>query len=234
MTQNQSTINPDELSKFAQHAKQWWDKQGALKTLHDINPLRTQFITEQLDITDLNLLDVGCGGGILAEELAKNGAFVTGIDAETAAVQAAIEHAAASNLNINYQCTPIELFKGQPFDVITCMELLEHVSDPAMVIAHCARLLKPGGFLFLSTLSRTLKAYVQAILAAEYVLNLLPRQTHDYQKFIKPAELIKMSRVHGFNLINMSGMTYNPVLRTAVFSTNVQINYMVAFQKRLI
>jgi 2-polyprenyl-6-hydroxyphenyl methylase/3-demethylubiquinone-9 3-methyltransferase len=228
---NASTINAEEINKFAQHARQWWDTEGPLKTLHDINPTRLEFIAQQMNLADTHILDVGCGGGILCEAMAKSGAKVTGIDAEQEAIFAAQEHAAASNLAIEYLYTPIEAFKQERFDVITCMEMLEHVENPQMVLEHCKRLLKPKGILFLSTISRTLKAYAGAIVAAEYVLNLLPRQTHDYSKFIKPSELMRMARSYGFHLVDMQGINYNPVLRSSSLCSDVQINYLMALRR---
>ena len=223
-----STVNRDEINKFAQHANQWWDTEGPLKTLHDINGTRLAFILQHTPLRDLSVLDIGCGGGILCESMAKAGAVVTGIDAESEAIQTAQEHAKHHNLSIEYLCTPIEDYKGKRYDVITCMEMLEHVENPDMVLKHCKRLLKPKGMLFLSTINRTLKAYAGAIVVAEYVLNLLPRQTHDYSKFIKPSELVAMARPFHFNLIDMKGMNYNPISRTASLGEDVQVNYLLA------
>ncbi|MGC1181918.1 bifunctional 2-polyprenyl-6-hydroxyphenol methylase/3-demethylubiquinol 3-O-methyltransferase UbiG [Legionella sp.] len=228
---NKSTINTEEVNKFALYAKQWWDMDGPLKTLHDINGTRLNFITQHVQLTDLVVLDVGCGGGILCEAMAKSGAKVTGIDAENEAIQTAQAHAKQNDLAIDYFCTPVEAYKSKSYDVITCMELLEHVEHPEMVLKHCKRLLKPNGFLFLSTISRTMKAYASAIVAAEYVLNILPRQTHDYRKFIKPSELMAMARSFGFNLVDMKGMNYHPFLRIASLSSDVQVNYLLALQQ---
>lgn len=233
MINNKSTINTDEVNKFAQHATQWWDTEGPLKTLHDINATRLDFITQHTQLTDLAVLDIGCGGGILCEAMAKVGAKVTGIDAECDAIRVAQEHAANHHLTIEYFCTPVELYNSERYDVITCMEMLEHVENPAMVLEHCQRLLKPGGFLFLSTISRTLKAYASAIFVAEYVLNLLPRQTHDYSKFIKPSELVAMGRAFDFKLIEMKGMNYNPILRTASLSADTAVNYLLVMCRDL-
>ncbi|KTD60828.1 bifunctional 2-polyprenyl-6-hydroxyphenol methylase/3-demethylubiquinol 3-O-methyltransferase UbiG [Legionella shakespearei] len=223
-----STIDEQEVNKFAQHAAQWWDKQGPLKTLHDINDARLDFISSQGPLSGLKVLDVGCGGGILCEAMAKRGAEVTGIDAEGSAILVAREHALSSHLQIEYVNSPIEQYEHSGFDIITCMEMLEHVHHPELVLEHCRRLLKPGGFLFLSTISRTMKAYAGAIVLAEYVLNLLPRQTHDYDKFIKPSELVAMARAYDFNLVDMSGLHYNPVLRTASLNNDVSVNYLLA------
>lgn len=230
MKKNESTIDDQELHKFAQHANDWWDKEGPLKTLHDINGIRLEFISQHINLKGIRVLDVGCGGGILCEAMAKAGAEVTGIDAESEAIIIAQAHAEKNRLTIDYQCTPIEDYDSKGFDVVTCMEMLEHVQNPELVIEHCKRLLKPDGFLFLSTISRTIKAYAGAIIAAEYVLNILPKQTHDYRKFIKPSELMTMARAFDLNLIDMKGLNYNPILRTARLSDDVSVNYLLALQ----
>ena len=230
MSDTESTINQHELNKFAQHAQFWWDTEGPLKTLHDINGVRLDFIKQHIDLDDLSVLDVGCGGGILCEAMASSGAKVTGIDAESEAILVAQEHATKNHLSIEYLCTPLETYKGHRFDVITCMEMLEHVQNPELILKHCKRLLKPNGFLFVSTISRTLKAYASAIIAAEYLLNLLPRQTHDYNKFIKPSELVAMARAYDFGLVDMKGMDYNPFSRKASLGSDVKVNYLLALR----
>lgn len=230
MNNNASTVNLDELHKFAQHANLWWDTEGPLKTLHDINELRLDFIKRHIDLTNLKVLDVGCGGGILCESMAKSGAHVTGIDAECEAISVAQNHAHSLNLKIDYICNSIENYESERFDVITCMEMLEHVENPQLVFEHCRRLLKPEGLLFISTISRTIKAYSTAIVAAEYIFNLLPKQTHDYQKFIKPSELMGMARQHNFKLIDLKGMDYNPFLRKASLGSDVRVNYLMALK----
>lgn len=229
---NQSTINHEEVQKFAQHANQWWDKEGPLKTLHDINPLRLQFIQQHVSLDVCELLDVGCGGGILCEALAQAGARVTGIDAAAEAIAIAQTHAQTSNLSINYHCTPIEHFNESTYQVVTCMEMLEHIEHPEMVFEHSARLLKPHGVFFVSTISRTFKAYAEVILAAEYLLGLLPRQTHDYKKFIQPSELMRLARRYDFELIDLKGMSYNPITRGASLTADVTVNYLMALQKK--
>ncbi|CEG57115.1 bifunctional 2-polyprenyl-6-hydroxyphenol methylase/3-demethylubiquinol 3-O-methyltransferase UbiG [Legionella fallonii] len=226
----ESTIDAQEVSKFAQHAQEWWDTEGPLKTLHDINNTRLEFISSQINLKGATVLDVGCGGGILCEAMARAGAIVTGIDAEHDAIQVAQEHARENQLTIDYQCSPIEELESKKFNVITCMEMLEHVQNPALVIEHCKRLLKPKGILFLSTINRTMKAYASVVIAAEYILNLLPRQTHDYQKFIKPSELIAIARSFNLHLIDMKGMNYNPILRAASLSSDVSVNYLLALK----
>ena len=224
---NNTTIDAQEVSKFAEHANHWWDPQGPLKTLHDINPLRLEFIAKYVDWQDLHILDVGCGGGLLSEGMALRGAHVIGIDVESEALETARAHAIMSNLKIDYLCEPIELYSAPKFDAITCLEMLEHVADPNLVIQHCARQLKPGGYLFLSTLNRTPKAYVTAIVAAEYIFSLLPRQTHDYKKFIKPSELAAFVRAAGLEVVDLQGMFYNPLTRIASLWSDVAVNYLM-------
>jgi 2-polyprenyl-6-hydroxyphenyl methylase/3-demethylubiquinone-9 3-methyltransferase len=230
MTYIESTVDAQEVAKFSQHALHWWDKKGPLKTLHDINPTRLEFINKHCNLTDINVLDVGCGGGILSEAMAKQGAVVTGIDAEYEAIQAASIHAKKNQLIIDYNCTPIEEYEHTGFDVVTCMELLEHVQRPELILKHCKRLLKPNGLLFLSTISRTIKAYTTAIIAAEYVLGLLPKQTHDFKKFIKPSELASMARSFNLNLLELSGLNYNPLMCSASLVSDVSVNYLMVLQ----
>lgn len=226
----ETTIDPQEVKKFAQHATHWWDENGPLKTLHDINATRLELITQHTNLKDAQILDVGCGGGILCEGMAKAGALVTGIDAAGDAIEIAKEHAYKEDLSIDYCCTPIEDYEHSQFDVVTCMEMLEHVQNPELVLHHCKRLLKPNGFLFLSTISRTLKAYASAIIAAEYVLNLIPKQTHDYNKFIKPSELTSLARSLDLSLVDMRGLSYNPISRTASLNNDVSVNYLLVLQ----
>ena len=226
-----TTIDALEVAKFSQQATAWWNTEGPLKTLHDINPARIEFIQKFTTLTQQSVLDVGCGGGILSEGLAKRGAIVTGLDVEPEAIAAATAHAVAQKLNITYVCQPIEEYKKSSFDIVTCMEMLEHVTEPQLVINHCARLLASGGYLFLSTINRTMKAYVTAIIAAEYVLGLLPRQTHDFDKFIKVSELAAMTRVAGLEIVGMSGMGYNPCTRIASLQTSIDVNYLLACRK---
>lgn len=227
----ESTIDTLEVAKFAEHATEWWNTVGPLKTLHDINPARMEFVEKCSTLADLHVLDVGCGGGILSEAMALKGAIVTGIDVEPDAIAAAKAHAKDSQLQINYQCVPIELLDTNQFDLITCMEMLEHVPEPQLVIEHCARLLKPGGYLCLSTINRTIHAYAGVIIAAEYMLGLLPRQTHDYEKFIKPSELAAMVRSVGLETVSLSGMTYNPLTRVAALHDSINANYLLCCHK---
>ena len=227
-------VDPDEVNKFSAIGNRWWDLQGDFQTLHDINPLRMDVITKHLNLSDMKMLDVGCGGGILSEALAHQGAKVTGLDANPSTIQAAIKHAQHSDLPIQYHCQTIETHASPPtprlYDAITCMELLEHVPHPAAIIQSCSRLLKPGGWLFCSTLNRSLKSYFQAIIAAEYVLNLLPRGTHQYEKFIQPATLCSWARTHNLNLVELIGIGYNPLTGAYFPQQSVDVNYIATFQ----
>ncbi|MBP9722430.1 MAG: bifunctional 2-polyprenyl-6-hydroxyphenol methylase/3-demethylubiquinol 3-O-methyltransferase UbiG [Gammaproteobacteria bacterium] len=225
-----------EINKFDAVAPQWWDTNGPLKTLHQINPIRIKFILNNLDTTNLNnlnILDIGCGGGILSESLAALGANVTAIDLSTEAITVARLHAKSNNIsNIAYSVTSIEDFvQSNPslaatFDVITCMELLEHVPDPQAIIFNIKKLLKPNGFVFLSTLNRNPKSYLLSIIFAEYILNWLPRGTHEYNKFIKPSELSDFLRENNLKLNNLSGITYSLLEQKFVATTDIDVNYM--------
>lgn len=223
-----TSVDEIEINKFANLASSWWDKNGPLKTLHDINPVRLAYIQKIQSLSGMRVLDIGCGGGILAEAMAESAAEVCAIDAEEKAITIASQHALQSQININYQCTPVEEYQAEKFNVITCLEMLEHVRDPEIIISNAKRLLSPGGYLFLSTINRTLKAYLQVIVAAEYVLKLLPRQTHDFAKFIKPSELCSILRKHGFEIVDISGMAYNPLNRKAELCDSVDSNYLLA------
>jgi len=227
-------IHPQEIENFESLAQDWWIREGTFKTLHDINPLRLGFITQQVDLLDKTILDVGCGGGILTESLANHSAQVTGIDASKMAISAAQEHVAEHNKSIVYiETTVEEMAKKQPqqFDVVVCMELLEHVPDPLSVVQSCADLLKPRGHVFFSTLNRNLKSYLFAILGAEYVLKLLPRGLHHYDQFIRPAELASWMRQADLDLIKMSGISYNPFKQQYHLTDNVGVNYLVYGRK---
>jgi 2-polyprenyl-6-hydroxyphenyl methylase/3-demethylubiquinone-9 3-methyltransferase len=223
-----TTIDPIEIAKFAKLSKVWWDAEGPLKTLHDINPMRLAYIKKIVPNMKRRTLDVGCGGGILSESLAVEGAKVTGLDAEKTAIEVARDHAKRENLSIRYVCDSIETFKAKPFPIITCMEMLEHVHDPSLVIAHLARLLSDDGYVLLSTINRTVKAYASVVLAAEYVLGILPRQTHDFQKFIKPSELAQVVRDYGLEVVDVCGVRYHPFTRKAELVSSVDVNYMMA------
>ncbi|MBT4836853.1 MAG: bifunctional 2-polyprenyl-6-hydroxyphenol methylase/3-demethylubiquinol 3-O-methyltransferase UbiG [Methylococcales bacterium] len=226
-------IDPHEVSKFEELASRWWDPNSEFKPLHDINPLRLHYIESRANISGKKVLDVGCGGGILSEGMAKNGAKVTGIDAGAAPISVAKLHLLESNVEVDYSQITIEEYCQQheaEFDVITCLEMLEHVPDPASVIQSCKKLLKPGGDLFLSTINRNAKSYLFAIVGAEYLLKMLPKGTHDYEKFIRPSELAFWVREAGFVVSDISGMTYNPLTKLYKIDNNVDVNYLMHCQ----
>ncbi|MBP6116683.1 MAG: bifunctional 2-polyprenyl-6-hydroxyphenol methylase/3-demethylubiquinol 3-O-methyltransferase UbiG [Neisseriaceae bacterium] len=230
-------IDQSEIDKFSQLAHNWWDLNGDFKPLHEINPLRLGFISQHAALEGQSVLDVGCGGGILSEAMAKAGATVTGADMAKKSLQIAQLHALEGGLNIEYKCVSVEdLAVAMPaaFDVVTCMEMIEHVPDPASVIRACTELAKPGGWVFLSTLNRNLKSYVQAVIGAEYVLGLMPKGTHDYKKFIKPSEMVRMCRHVGLSLVDQSGLTYSPLTKRYKLVDDLSVNYMMAFRKPLI
>lgn len=218
-----------EVNKFSALASRWWDKSGPCAPLHVLNPCRLQFIQSNAAIANKNILDVGCGAGILTESLAENKAQATGIDASTSVIEAAQSHAAARKLDVTYKNITVEemlsTHTGQ-FDIVTCMELIEHVPDPSKLIADCAQLLKPGGKFFLSTINRTPRAYLLAILGAEYILNILPKQTHNYKKFIKPSELSEMLQSANLKLTALNGLEYKPFTKTACINSDVRVNYL--------
>ncbi len=229
-------VDFDEVDKFSALASRWWDKNSEFKPLHDINPLRLNYIKEQCggSLEGKKILDVGCGGGILAESLALEGAQVIGIDMGQAALEVAKLHLLESGLDIDYQKIPVEEFakhhKGE-FDLITCLEILEHVPDPSAIVKACAKLAKSNGSLFFSTLNRNLKSYLFAIIGAEYILKLLPQGTHDFDKFIQPAELDEWARAAQLQLKNMIGMIYNPLTKTYKLAPDVSVNYLSHYQK---
>ena len=230
------TLNADaqELARFSAISARWWDPEGPLRPLHDLNPVRLAFIAERQKLKGARVADIGCGGGILTEALARAGANAIGLDLSGEAIEAARAHALESALNIDYQLLAVEDFAAQyagSFDALTCMEMLEHVPDPISVLGACAQLLKPGGRLFLSTLNRTPKAFALGIVAAEYVLGLLPRGTHRYERFLKPSELRRGLVGLGLETIEFRGMQYDPLARTASLSDDLSINYLVAAQK---
>lgn len=222
-------IDQSELTKFAQLADTWWDLDGDCKPLHDLNPCRGAFITDRAQIEGARVLDVGCGGGILSEYLAAAGAKVTGIDANQDLIAVARLHAADAGLDLRYECVSIENLAadiGDGFDIITCMELLEHVPDPKRMVGECARRLSTNGDMFFSTINRTPKAYALAVFGAEYVLKLLPRGTHDYSSFIKPSELARWGREAGLQANEFRGMAYNPLTRKATLCDDLSINFL--------
>ena len=229
MTTTQN-VDAAELNKFSDLAHKWWDKTSEFKPLHDINPLRLNYIDKAISLNGKTVLDVGCGGGILSESMAEKGAKVTGIDLGEKALKVAQLHSLESGVAVDYQLISVEeLAKKQPasFDVVTCLEMLEHVPDPASVVAACAKLVKPGGHVFFSTINRNPKSYLFAVIGAEYVLNMLPRGTHDYAKFIKPSELASWMRPVGLALNGQIGMSYNPITKHYWLGNDTSVNYMM-------
>lgn len=225
-----SNVDPQEVAKFEELAHRWWDASSEFKPLHDINPLRLNYIEARAQLSDKVVIDVGCGGGLLSEGMAHRGAKVTGIDMGEAPLSVAKLHQLESELNIEYLHSSAEAFaaeRPEHFDVVTCLEMLEHVPDPASVIAACAALVKPGGHLFFSTINRNPKSYLLAVVGAEYVLNMLPKGTHDYNKFIKPSELGRWIRAAGLELQDVTGMTYNPITKQYRMGNDVDVNYIV-------
>ena len=233
MTQT-ANIDPAEIKKFEDLASRWWDKQGEFKPLHEMNPLRLNFINSGSPLAGKSVCDIGCGGGILSESMTKCGAATTAIDMGKAPLSVARLHALESELDIDYQqITAEDLARQKPlsFDIVTCMEMLEHVPDPGSIILSCFTLLKPGGSVYFSTINRNPKSYALAIVGAEYIMKMLPRGTHDYAKFIKPSELDQWARTAGLELIDLAGISYNPFTGLFSQSHNVDINYMVHYRR---
>jgi 2-polyprenyl-6-hydroxyphenyl methylase/3-demethylubiquinone-9 3-methyltransferase len=229
-----SNVDPLELEKFSQLAHRWWDPESEFKPLHDINPLRLEHIERVAGLSGKRVLDVGCGGGILSEAMARSGAHVTGIDLSDKALRVARLHLLESGLKVQYTKVAAEDLartSGEQFDVVTCMELLEHVPDPAATVRACSDLVKPDGWVIFATINRNPKSYAFAIVGAEYVLNLLPRGTHDYAKFIKPSELAAMCREAGLSVAGLRGMTYNPFTRVYALGSDTAVNYILHAQK---
>jgi 2-polyprenyl-6-hydroxyphenyl methylase / 3-demethylubiquinone-9 3-methyltransferase len=227
-----SNVDSSELGKFASRADEWWDPHGAFRTLHEINDLRLGYIAERVPLAGLRVLDVGCGGGLLAEGLAARGARVIAIDMAPENIAAAREH--AGERAIDYRCVPVEELaaelRGQ-FDVVTCLEMLEHVPDPSSIVAACAMALRPGGSAFFSTINRNLKSFAFAIVGAEYVLGLLPRGTHEYMKLIQPAELARWCRQAGLDVTELAGLHFNPVTHSYWLDGNVDVNYFACARR---
>jgi 2-polyprenyl-6-hydroxyphenyl methylase/3-demethylubiquinone-9 3-methyltransferase len=222
--------DPAELEKFSRLAHRWWDPQGEFRPLHEINPLRLEWIDGAAGLAGKKVLDVGCGGGILAEAMARRGAEVTGIDLGEQGLRVAELHLAESKLPVKYEMVSAEDHAARhagEFDVVTCMELLEHVPEPAGMVAACARLARPGGFVFFSTINRNPKSYLFAVIGAEYVLKLLPKGTHDYLRFIKPSELSRWSRTSGLAPEELIGMTYNPFTQRYSLGRDCDVNYLL-------
>ena len=236
-TSSNANVDPAELAKFSDLAHRWWDPESEFAPLHQINPLRLDWINVQAHLKDKHVLDVGCGGGILTDAMARLGAQTLGIDLATKSLKVAQLHALeAQTPNVQYREVSVEaLAAEQPasFDVVTCMEMLEHVPDPSSVVRACAQLVKPGGWVFFSTLNRNPKSFLFAIVGAEYVLNMLPRGTHEYAKFIRPSELARDCREAGLDWLLTQGMEYNPFTRRYWLSADTSVNYLVATQKAL-
>jgi 2-polyprenyl-6-hydroxyphenyl methylase/3-demethylubiquinone-9 3-methyltransferase len=227
-------VHEHEIRKFGLLADRWWDPGGEFKTLHAVNPLRIQFIRSFAELQGKRVADVGCGGGILSEGLARAGAQVVGIDLSEELLEIAKAHAEESGIAVEYRRISAEtLAETEPgsFDIVTCMEMLEHVPDPASVVDACARLVKPGGRVFFSTLNRKLKAYLLAIVGAEYLLNMIPKGTHDYATFIKPSELSRWARERGLDLLGMDGIAYNPITGQFSLSRDLDVNYLAAYAR---
>lgn len=227
-------VHPHEIHKFGSQAERWWDPNGEFKTLHDVNPLRMQFIQQYADLQGKRIVDVGCGGGILTEGLAKAGADALGVDLSEELLDIADLHGLETGVSASYRKISAEqLAAEQPagFDHVTCMEMLEHVPDPAAIIAACATLVKPGGMVFFSTLNRVPKAWLLAIVAAEHVLKMVPKGTHDYKTFIKPSELGQMARSAGLELQGMVGIQYSPFNKRFSLGKDIDVNYIAAFQR---
>ena len=239
MSHSESTskqnVDPSEVAKFEALASRWWDRNSEFKPLHDINPLRANWIDQLAPVAEQTVLDVGCGGGILCEAMAQRGAHVTGIDMGEAPLAVGKLHGLESGVSVNYQKSTAEAFAedhAEHFDIVTCLEMLEHVPDPSSVVHACAAMTKPGGTVFFSTINRNPKSYLLAVIGVEYILRMLPKGTHEYSKFIRPAELGKWIREAGLEIDQMTGLTYNPLTKTyRLTESDVDVNYMICARK---
>ena len=226
-----NNVDINELEKFSSIADEWWNENGSFKTLHDINPIRLNYVKDCISLDGIKVLDIGCGGGILSEALAKEGAIVTGLDAAEENISIASKHAEVNSLDIQYVTDTAESYAethNKRYDLITCMELLEHVPDPELLIKACATMIKPGGHVIFSTINRNMKAYLLAVLAGEYLLRLLPKGTHQYEKFIRPSELVNWCQSYGLVTNDISGLHYNPILKQCALDKNPDVNYIIA------
>lgn len=228
-------VDPKEIHKFEELASRWWDRNSEFKPLHDINPLRANWIDQRAEVAEKDLLDVGCGGGILCEAMAQRGARVTGIDMGEAPLAVGNLHKLESGVEVDYiKSTAEDFAESHPaaFDTVTCLEMLEHVPDPSSVVKACAAMTKPGGMIFFSTINRNPKSYLLAIIGVEYVLRMLPKGTHEFSKFIRPSELSQWAREAGLEITEMTGLLYNPITKTYKLSqTDVDVNYMICARK---
>lgn len=229
-----SNVDPEEIARFDAVAARWWDPDGEMRPLHDLNPVRLAYVERDGSLRGSEVLDVGCGGGLLSEAMARRGARVTGLDLAAEVLEVARAHARNAGIEVSYQLESAEdharLRAGQ-YDIVTCMEMLEHVPDPAVIVAACAALTRPGGTLVVSTISRNLRSYALAVVAAEYVLGLLPKGTHDYAKFLSPAEVATFARRSGLAPAAITGMTYNPFTKTFRLVEDTSVNYLMAFRR---
>ncbi len=222
--------DPAEIERFEATAQRWWDSQGEFRPLHDLNPVRLAFIAERVRLPGSTVLDIGCGGGLLSEAMARQGARVTGIDLGKTAIEVATLHALEAGVEVRYlveSAADHALIHPAAYDAVTCLEMLEHVPDPQQIVTTIRTLVKPGGQVFVSTLNRTLRSYLLAVVGAEYVLSLLPKGTHTYERFIKPAELARWARAAGLDVCELAGIEYNPVTRAARLSAGVDVNYLL-------
>ena len=234
MSRTAPNADPRELARFEALASRWWNPEGPLKALHEINPLRLDYIDERAPLKGARVLDVGCGGGLLSEGMARRGAQVLGIDLAQASLDVAAAHAREHEIEVGYRCQSAEqLAEEQPgaFEIVTCLEMLEHVPDPAQVVSACARAVQPGGTVFFSTINRNLKSFLLAIVGAEHILGMLPRGTHEYEKLIRPSELAAWCRDTGLQVLDITGLHYNPLTRSFSLGGNVDVNFFVETQR---
>lgn len=233
-TATPDNVDPAEIARFEQLAARWWDRDSEFRPLHEINPLRANWIDERAPVAGRRVLDVGCGGGILSESMALRGAQVTGIDLAKKSLKVAQLHSLESGVQVDYRCIAVEALAEEApaaYDVVTCMEMLEHVPSPESVVHSCMTLVRPGGIVFFSTLNRNLKSYLMAVVGAEYVLGLLPRGTHDYARFLRPSELSRMARNAGLSIVDVRGMHYQPLTRTYALGEGTDVNYLMATRR---